>query len=280
MPLDLSSVGRTIGPVVRAYTRRDAALYGLAVGAGFSEPRYCREEDLGVLPVFGLATVFDLFWAAADAAGPTPEGVLHGEQDLVFRRPIPPEGTLSALGRITGIYDKGPKVGALIEVDLEVAGADQEVLFTGKTAIIARMDGGFGGPNPRRPGVEIPDRPPDRTVSDRPGDDQPLLYRLTGDRFPLHDDPEFAARAGFDRPIMHGLCTLGYASRALIGTLAPGAPDRVRRIGCRFAGPLYPGMPIETRIWETGPGSAVFRTIDVRTGGIVLDRGIAAVSEP
>jgi len=246
MALNLNSIGKPIGPLIREYIWRDVVLYGLAVGAGFSELEFCYEPRLKVLPTFSMAATFDFFWRIGTESGANPQGVLHGEQNLVFHRPIPPEGVLTTNGSITGIFDKGKQKGAIIVAESETRHSKGEILFTSEFTIFARKDGGFGGVNHSAPAFVFPKTNPDQVVEDRPEEHQPLLYRLTGDLFPLHADPEFARAAGFDRPIMHGMGTLGFACRALIRILTPRAPERVRRLSCRFSRPLYPGVSIAT----------------------------------
>ena len=273
MALNLAAKGKTIGPLVREYHWRDAALYALGVGAGFSELEYCHEKRLKVIPSFSAALIFDFFFRTAAEAGVNLAGILHGEQELIFHRPLPAEGTLRTEGTITDFFDKGADKGALVVAQSETSDAAAGSLFTSVMTLFARLDGGFGGPDAPENEVAIPETPPDAIMPDRPGPDQPLLYRLSGDTFDLHVDPEFAALAGFDRPIMHGLCTHGFACRALIAGLIPGEPERVRKIGCRFSRPLYPGTAVETRIWRAGDGRAVWRTVNAETGEVVIDRG-------
>lgn len=280
MTLSREVEGQRIGPIEKVYDWQDLALYGLAVGAGFSDLQYCYEKALKPLPTFSMAAIFDLFWEAASAAGLDLTGVLHGEQALIFHRPLPVQGRLVTEGRIAHLYDKGPDKGALAMVETDTRLADGPRLFSGTAAIFSRKDGGFGGPDAPPTALTFPDRDPDHVVPDRPADNQPLLYRLTGDLFALHADPDFAWRAGFDRPIMHGLCTLGFACRALIRELAPGAPEKVRRLRCRFSAPLYPGVPIGTRIWRTGEGAALWRVAVPETGQIVIDHGLVEIGPP
>jgi acyl dehydratase len=147
-------------------------------------------------------------------------------------------------------------------------------LFTSVVTMFARLDGGFGGPDAPKKPLTFPDRPPDAAVPAEPTADLPLIYRLSGDTFGLHVDAEAARAAGFEKPIMHGLCTLGHACRALIQHLVPGSPERVRRIGCRFTRPLYAGTPIKTLIWSCGEGRALWRVVRSSDGDVVIDRGI------
>lgn len=273
MALNMDAIGRKIGPMAKTYTWKDPALYALGVGAGFSELEYSYEKDLKVLPTFSMAAIFDFFWEVGALSAVNPAGVLHGEQELIFHNPIPAQGTLTTEGSITDYFDKGEKKGALVVAKSDTIHSNGEKLFTSIMTIFSRLDGGFGGENAPKKDVSFPEDPPHMTVSDLPSEDQPLLYRLTGDLFPLHVDPEFAKMCGFERPIMHGLCTHGFACRALIQSLAPGEPERVRGLGCRFTKPLYPGVPIETRIWKTEKGAAIWRTVNGQTGEIVIDNG-------
>lgn len=274
MALNLDSIGKKIGPVTRDYTWKDVVLYALGVGAGFEELDYCYESRLKVIPSFSIGAIFDFLAQAGLASGADLTGVLHGEQDLIFHKPIPVEGTLTTEGEITHIYDKGADKGALVVAESVTSHSSGQKLFTGVCTVFCRKDGGFGGPDSPKELVEFPDRPPDFEEEARPSPDQPLIYRLSGDIFALHVDPQFAKLSGFDKPIMHGLCTHGYACRAVIKHLFPGEPERMTRFRNRFSKPLYPGTPIKTQIWKMEEGTAYFRTINAETGDIVIDRGL------
>ncbi len=280
MTLNLDAVGRRIGPFTKPYTWKDVVLYALGVGAGVAELDYCYEKDLKVLPSFGIVTLYDFMPELAAVSNVNLGGVLHGEQELVFHRPIPPEGRLVTEGAVTHYYDKGRDKGALIRAEFETRDAEDRKLFTSIVTVFARLDGGFGGPNAPRNEVVFPSRAPDAEVQAAPRDDQPLVYRLSGDAFALHVDAEFARMAGFERPIMHGLCTHGFACRALVGLLVPGAPEKVRRMACRFKSPLYPGTPIRTLIWRTEEGRALWRVVNAATGEVVIDNGVFEYGEP
>ena len=279
MTLNLDAVGRRIGPFAKDYTWKDAVLYALGVGAGGSELEYCYEKDLKVLPSFGIVTLYDFMPQLAAVTNVNLGGVLHGEQELVFHRPIPPEGRLVTEGAVTHFYDKGREKGALIRAQFETRDADGRKLFTSIVTVFARLDGGFGGPDAPGGAAAIPERAPDVAVPAAPAADQPLLYRLSGDVFALHVDAEFARMAGFEQPIMHGLCTHGFACRALIGHLVPGAPEKVRRMACRFKRPLYPGTPIQTLIWRAEEGRAFWRVVNAATGEVVIDNGVFEYGE-
>ncbi len=201
-------------------------------------------------------------------------GILHGEQDIIFHNPIPTSGRLSTEGAITHIYDKGADKGALVVAEAETYHSNGQKLFTNIFTLFCRRDGGFGGPDVPTEPVEFPDRAPDFEEEDIPSPDQPLLYRLSGDIFALHVDPDFARASGFEKPIMHGLCTHGYACRAVIKSLFPGEPERMTRFRNRFSRTIYPGTPMKTQIWKVAEGRALFRTVNGETGEVVIDRGI------
>jgi acyl dehydratase len=198
--------------------------------------------------------------------------LLHGEQSIELHRPIPVAGTVESVAEIVGIYDKGSA--AVIVMQTESKDAESgEPMWTTRSASFIRGSGGFGGD--RRPSGkrnEAPERDPDREVTYTTREDQALIYRLSGDRNPLHSDPKFAAAAGFERPILHGLCTYGFTGRALLSALCEDDPGRFKKMEARFSASVYPGDDLTIRIWETGDGQAVFQT--VRTGDqVVIDGG-------
>ncbi len=273
MGLNMDAIGSVIGPMQREYTWKDVVLYALGVGAGFSELDYCFEKKLKVIPSFSIAMIFEVLAQAAIASGVNLAGILHGEQELIFHNPIPTEGTLITTAKIVDYYDKGKEKGALIIVQSDTTHCDGQHLFTSIVTIFGRLDGGFGGRDRHQPRLMFPERDPEFVVAASPSPDQPLLYRLSGDIFHLHVDPAFARLAGFKKPIMHGLCTHGFACRALIATLVPGRPDLARRMACRFTKPLYPGTPIQTLIWKTGDGKALWRTVNAESKEVVIDNG-------
>ncbi|MDZ7699355.1 MAG: SDR family NAD(P)-dependent oxidoreductase [Deltaproteobacteria bacterium] len=274
MALNLDAVGRKIGPVEKPYSWKDVVLYAMGVGAGFEELEYCFEQKLKVIPSFSIASVFEFLAEVGISSNADLSGILHGEQDIVFHNPIPVEGTLITEGAITHMYDKGADKGALVVAEADTYHANGQKLFTNYFTLFCRKDGGFGGEPGPTERVEFPDRSPDFEEEARPSPDQPLLYRLSGDIFQLHADPEFARSSGFEKPIMHGLCTHGYACRAVIKYLFPGEPERMSRFRVRFSKTLYPGVPITTEIWKMEEGKALFRTVNRETGEVVIDGGI------
>ncbi len=274
MALNLDAIGKKIGPLTKEYTWKDVVLYALGVGAGFDELEYCYEQNLKVIPSFSIASVFEFLQQVGVDSNADLSGILHGGQDIIFHSPIPTEGKLTTEGVITHMYDKGADKGALVVAEAETFHSNGQKLFTNIFTIFSRKDGGFGGdPGPSEK-LEFPDRPPDFEEQANPSPDQPLLYRLSGDMFMLHADPEFAKASGFEKPIMHGLCTHGYACRALVKHLFPGEPERMSRLQVRFSRTLYPGESVTTQIWKMEEGRGLFRTLNAQKGDVVIDQGI------
>ncbi|TQK44175.1 acyl dehydratase [Streptomyces sp. SLBN-118] len=237
------------------WDRKDVLLYHLGLGAGLpatdpGELRYTLESKLHVLPSFatvagaGLGVVGGLGgpWLDIDLAS-----VLHGGQTIRLHRPLPVEGKVVSTSRVAAVYDKGKA--AVIVLRTEAADGDGP-LWTSDSQIFVRGEGGFGGERGPSVRAEQPEREPDKTVERRIREDQALLYRLSGDFNPLHADPEFAARAGFDRPILHGLCTYGMTLKAVVDTLLGGDVGRVRSYTTRFAGVVFPGETLRIRMWQ------------------------------
>ncbi|MFG2358604.1 MaoC/PaaZ C-terminal domain-containing protein [Streptomyces sp. NPDC048521] len=239
-----------------SWTPKDVQLYHLGIGAGIpatdpDELRYTLESRLHVLPSFatvagagspGVISGLSMPGVDVDLAK-----VLHGGQSLAIHRPIPAAGTATATGRIAAVYDKG--TAAVLVMRTEVADPDGP-LWTSDAQIFVRGEGGWGGDRGPSARLEPPAGEPDRTV-DRPiREDQALLYRLSGDYNPLHADPEFAELAGFDRPILHGLCTYGCTLKAVVDTLLGGDVTRVRAYRARFAGIVRPGETLRIRMWR------------------------------
>ncbi|MFJ9584580.1 MaoC/PaaZ C-terminal domain-containing protein [Streptomyces acidicola] len=247
-----------------SWTPKDVQLYHLGVGAGANpdkhspatdpdELRYTLESRLHVLP--GFATVAGA-GSPGVISGLSMPGVdvdlarvLHGGQTVQIHRPIPVEGTATATSRIAAVYDKGKA--AVLVMRTEVTGAEGP-LWTNDAQIFVRGEGGWGGDRGPSTRPESPTGEPDKVVERPIREDQALLYRLSGDWNPLHADPEFAKVAGFERPILHGLCTYGMTLKAVVDTLLGGDVSRVRSYTTRFAGVVYPGETLRIRMWCGG----------------------------
>ncbi|CAM5425335.1 dehydrogenase [Streptomyces avidinii] len=237
------------------WDHKDIQLYHLGLGAGRpatdpDELRYTLESKLHVLPSFatvagaGMAMMGGL---AAPGIEVNLAAVLHGGQSIELHRPIPVKGNAHSTAKVAAIYDKGKA--AVIVLRTEVADADGP-LWTSDAQIFVRGEGGFGGDRGPSVNTELPDREPDRTEERTIREDQALLYRLSGDWNPLHADPEFAKLAGFDQPILHGLCTYGMTLKAVVDTVLGGDVSRVRAYRTRFAGIVFPGETLRIRMWE------------------------------
>jgi acyl dehydratase len=253
------------------YGRRDTMLYALGAGAGIApdELDLVYEPTLQALPSMAVVLAYPGFWQKDPRYGLTWQKLLHGEQWLRIHRPIPVEGAVTGTMRIEEIYDKGADRGALLLWRREIADAETgEAIATVRGSSFLRADGGFGGTATGAPAPRpIPDRTPDRVVELATRPEQALIYRLSGDYNPLHADPEVARAAGFDRPILHGLCSYAVACRAIVKLCCAGDGTRLRAFDVRFSAPVYPGETLRVEIWDEG----AFRVI-------VAERGITAIN--
>ncbi|HEY1585755.1 MAG TPA: MaoC/PaaZ C-terminal domain-containing protein, partial [Polyangia bacterium] len=237
MAIKLDLVGKKSDPIPFAYTWKDTVLYALGVGAKVDELDFVYEgRGPKVLPTFAVVPSFTSMISVAGDLGANPMMILHGEQKIILHRPIPANAKLSTVSEVKGIYDKGK--GALVVVEARTADDKGEALFDNVFSIFVRGEGGFGGE--RGPEAVKADPPagaaPDFEVVEQTTREQALLYRLSGDVNPLHADPNMAKFGGFDRPILHGLCTYGFAGRAVLKSACGGDPTKLRSFGARFAG--------------------------------------------
>lgn len=262
------------------YDPRDAIIYALGVGAGLSseidETSFLYERNLQVLPTMAVVLGTAGFWPMDPKSGLDWAVILHGEQHLVLHSPLDPAGALIGKTRVTALADKGAGKAALLRAVKDVRTLGGTAVATATETWVIRGGGGFGGERelPGDPLPSVPQRDPDAEVSLPTALTQAATYRLSGDRNPLHIDPATARQAGFDRPILHGLATLGVTARALIHACCDGQADRLAEIAVRFTAPVYPGETIRTHIWHEG-GALHFRA-DVPARGVrVIDNGLA-----
>jgi acyl dehydratase len=269
-----------IPEVRQRLTPRDAVFYALSVGFG-QDPLNPRQLDfvdvhrrLRAAPTQSVVLGHPGFWMADPKTGIDAVRVVHGEQRIVMRRPLPVDGEVIGRTRVTGLVDKGLGRGALMYSRKEVLDAETgEVLATTRSTTFLRGDGGFGGPiGPIEPPHALPDTPPDVVVAMPTRPEQALYYRLNGDDNPLHADPTVAAKAGFPRPILHGLCTLGIVGHALLRTLGDYDDARFKELAMRFSSPVYPGETIQCEIWKNGS----FRALVPERETVVVNNGYAA----
>ena len=266
-------------PVRQTLRKKDCILYALGVGLGgdpldSGQLRFLYEDGLAALPTMAVVLAYPGFWVKDQATGIDWVRVVHGEQAITLHRQLPVEAELVGTTRVTGIVDKGAGNGAVLYSERKIADAvTGELYATLAMSSFCRGDGGFGGPSgPSRAVHTIPERAPD-AVCDLPTlPQQALLYRLNGDYNPLHADPAVAREAGFARPILHGLCTLGVAGHALLRSCCDYDPRRMRSLALRFSAPVFPGETLRTEMWRDG-AVVSFRTSVVERQMVVLNNG-------
>lgn len=260
MPIKLDeALGAEFGAVEFSWTATNVQLYNLALGAGSDpmDPRelsYVVDGTPQVLPTFGcVAASFNdvnppkVSWPGIEI---DLAKILHASEKVIVPAPLPASGSARAISRIVDVWDKGKA--AVVVLETNVTSTDGTPLWTQQRSIFARGEGGFGGERGPSSSSELPDRAPDFEIDMPVSPQQALLYRLCGDRNPLHSDPGFAAAAGFDRPILHGLCTYGMTCKAVVDSALDGDAGAVRSFGARFAGVVFPGETLRARLWNDG----------------------------
>ncbi|MFN8531305.1 MAG: MaoC/PaaZ C-terminal domain-containing protein [Anaerolineae bacterium] len=273
-------------PITFAYTPRDVSLYALGVGAPADpldqeELRYVYERSgagFRVLPTFAVlfpgALIDTILTGDLPGLKFNPMMLLHGEQTLEVNGPLPERAVITCYPRVKAIYDKGS--GALLVTGTSCRDESGREIATSESSMFIRGIGGFGGE--RGPSGEAntpPDRDPDAVIREKTSPTQALIYRLSGDVNPLHADPMMAAFAGFDKPILHGLCTFGYAGRAVLKAFCGGDPARFKRIKVRFVKHVFPGETLVTEMWKLNETRVIFRVKAAERDEVVI--GSAAV---
>lgn len=271
MPIDVGKVvGARLPDLESSWDEEKVILYHLGLGAGDpptseAELSYCYEANLKVLPSFATIPPFEAMAhiTGLDGMDINPMLLLHGEHEVETHRPLPVAATVHSTSLVTGVYDKGKA--ALIVVET-VSSDDAGPLFTNRASLFARGEGGFSGSDVAQPGpppdqpragacppnraADLPARAADLVVESRTLPQQALLYRLSGDRNPLHVDPAFAAIGGFDRPILHGLCSFGIVCKAVVDHALGGDTSSVAAYRGRFAGVVFPGETLLISMWQ------------------------------
>jgi len=279
-------LARPADVVTQQWSTRDTILYNLGIGFGAAaidnpeQLRFVLEDRLVAFPsmvaVLGLSTAI-----YHDASyGIDFAGILHGEESFELVRPLPVAGQLVGRSRVEGIWDRGAEKGAVMALVKTLHdAADDSLIATCRNTLMLRRNGGFGGSADGAPrAAALPERDPDGALELGTRPEQALIYRLSGDTNPLHAVPTVAAKAGFPRPILHGLCTFGVVARALVQAVAGGDQSRLQRFGVRFSSPVFPGETIRTEYWGLGDGDFAFRARVVERDVIVLTGGTAHIA--
>ena len=274
MPINPEAVGVKGEPKRRSWTSKDALLYAVGIGAGVDELQYTTENtkdiEQKVFPTFAVI-VGGGGIPMKEVGSFEPTLMVHGEQGIELLGEIPANGEIESVGECTAIYDKGGA--AVLEFGSESKNVETgEVLLRTSTSLFCRGEGGWGGNRGHSEKIQFPDRAPDKQVSYVTREDQALTYRLSGDRNPLHSDPSFAAKGGFDKPILHGLCTYGFTGRGLLNSLCDGDASRFKSMKARFSKPVIPGDTLTVAMW-VNEKEALFRTTN-QNDDVVIDQGV------
>ncbi len=272
-------------PVIRqTYTEKDCMLYALGVGMGIDPLdeeclRFVYEEGLKVVPSQSVTMAHPGFWAKEKDVGLDWVKILHAGQEIIIHKQLPTSGTIEATTRVIEVADKGERIGALVTTERVVRDVETgEALCTLGTSILARGNGGFGGERKSTPKTDvIPNTDPDEVCDLSTFPQQALIYRLSGDFNPLHASPSVARNAGFKAPILHGLCTMGVLTHALLKTCCDYDPSNFKRMRLRFSAPVYPGETIRTEIWRKG-NEIAFRCRSLEQDKVVINNGYLLIS--
>lgn len=284
---------RSLPTVRQRYEARDTIMYALGVGAAQGADawderhlRFVYEDHLQALPTMCAMLGDPGFWMREPDTGLDWRRLVHGEQSIQWLKALPPAGEVIGRNRILRLEDRGPDKGAAFIVERELCGADTgECWVRSWMTVIARGDGGFSpsgapllqlGADALAPVPPLPERPPDRMRLRATATHQPLLYRLSADPNPLHADPDIARQAGFERPIMHGMCTFGVLGMLLVCEFCDFDASRLTELRARFTAPLYPGETLRCEFWQE-TGQVQFRATAVERDVVVLDRGLARI---
>lgn len=269
--------------VVQDYTEKDTILYALGIGFGqeATNPdhlKYVYEQDLQAFPTMSVVLGYPGFWMKDPKAGINWVKLVHGEQRLAIHRPIPAKGRVIGRSRISHVIDKGADKGALVITERTLSDADGNALVTIAQTTFCRGDGGLSQSDESPAAlVATPDTAPDMTCSLPILEQAALIYRLCADDNPLHADPAVAAKAGYPRPILHGLCTYGVAARAIVQTACGNDASKLTSLNTRFSSPVYPGETLIVEMWKDGNKGVHFRAKVAERDIVVLSHGYAGI---
>lgn len=288
MPIDVAAIrGAVLPAFTTSWTADDVILYHLALGAGdpptdLLQQSYTNENCLSVLPTFSTVAAQQDHRVLLDLPGMDirPNSALHGDQEVEVLAPLPAQGSATVRSTVTDIIDKG--AAALVILETVTTDLSGQLLCRNRSSLFLPGEGGFTQaaprtPQPRAAPADAPAREPDVVLQRRTLPQQALLYRLTGDKALLHVDPAVARRLGFERPILHGLCTFGVACLAVVNDVLGGDMDRIARFACRFAAPVYPGEALEVSVWKGDPQLQITvrsldRDVEVLSRGVLIMR--------
>ena len=278
MALNLDIIGKIREDIAFTYNEDTVILYALGIGAGMQELDFIYEKNLKVFPTFAVVPFVPAFVPMMAEAQLNMSAVLHGEQKIVLHKPIPLSGTLYTSVVCSSIYDKGDK-GAILNFNLKTRDKSGQLLFENTAVAVDRSAGKFGGKRGPKPEKFDPPKgkEPDFHVEYVTSPNQAALYRLSGDKNPLHIDPDFAKKGGFNRPILHGLCTFGFAGRAILHNVCNSNPTRFKSFSARFIGVVFPGDTLITEGWMVNTGTYIIQTM-TQDGRVVLGNALAEVA--
>ena len=258
----------------QSYMPDQTILYALGVGLG-SDPTdefdldFLIESRGKILPTYAATLASPGMWIRDPAFGVDFTRLVHSQQAMTFHHRLPASATVCATPRIAGLFDRGSERGAVVVIERQIADAETGIVYaTASQTLLLRGDGGFGGAPPPFDAQVLPERRPDREVAIKVSSRAALIYRLSGDRNPLHCEPDFARQAGMERPIMHGLAIYGMAGQAIIRTFGA----TLESLSCRFAGIVYPGDQLRFQFWIAGSDVKFIASVGER---LVLDRGVS-----
>jgi acyl dehydratase len=267
-------------PVEQTYSKTDSIIYAVGLGYG-TRPldsqhlRFVYEEGIQSVPSMCVVLGYPGFWLREPQLGADWVRMLHAEHYFEVHQPLPADGTINSTHRLIAVNDKGPEKGALVYVEKKLTDRTGAMLATVRQTLFLRGDGGCGDFGvPPTEASALPQRVSDKTLSIETYPNSALLYRLNGDWNPIHADPKIAAAAGFDRPILHGLCSMGLATRAVIECFCGGDPLGLRSMFVRFSKPVIPSDTVKFEFYS-GSSSVSFRAVATERDVVVLDRCIA-----